>query len=529
MIKVLESITEDVNIPEKMLVLLSSQLVSMKQSHSKCKWDPQIIRMCLSIYCRSPRAYQDLANSGFLVLPSKRQIQGYKNKIDQQTGISKSNLKWMLSEIKLRKLPEDGYEGGLLMDEMAIQEDIQLKKIGDEFEIVGFVECCDETLYMDRLMGKTDLKMATHVLQILFLGNTGFRFPVGHFATLQACPAEMYLVFWEAVKMLGTFGFTVTYISLDGAQNNRLFMKMLLPENEVTCKTMNTMKTKNIFDPTKPDICIIMDYSHLKKKIRNNISKSGKTDKNTKHLIYKGKDIVWEHWYKAYQWDTNTNPLKVYHKLTNDHFFLNPQLKMRNALDEDVLKSNMLHLMKRYQESLFEHEQDSLTSSIKLLQMTSILVRNFRDQRPIHELDDSRLAENKNALSWFRNWEAEECLCEKNLISHQTREDIVSLLLGFSELCKDKFTRSAGSIVASRVNSDPIENIFSQQRGLHDGANTNPNLLTYNRTQNNIILGQTTISRKSNTGGTGAQVYNDQRQPLKSILNTMTVGNVKKY
>ncbi|XP_060559921.1 uncharacterized protein LOC132719970 [Ruditapes philippinarum] len=423
----------------------------------------------------------------------------------------------MLSEAKKRSLNRDGYEGGLLVDEMTIQEDIQLKKRGNEFEIIGFVECCDESVYMNKLMGKSDLKMATHVLQLLFLGITGFRFPVGHFATLQTSPAELYSIFREAVKMLGVFGFTVLYVSMDGAQNNRLFMKMLLPGNELNSIKMKTMKIRNIYDQNKPDICIIMDYSHLMKNIRNNISKSGNTNKHTKHLMYKGKDIFWEHWCKAYLWDTSNNALKIYQKLTNDHFFLNPQLKMRNALAEDVLNSDMLHLMRKYQESLPDQEKNSLNSSIELLEITSILVKKFRDQRPIHEYADQRLSENKLLLSWFRTWENADGLCEKNLISQQTREDTVSLLIGFDEMCKDRFSRSCGSIIASYINSDSIENIFSQQRGLHNGANTNPNLLTYNHAINNIILGQTTVSRKCNTGESGAQVYSDQRQPLKSI------------
>ena len=102
---------------------------------------------------------------------------------------------------------------------------------------------------------------------------------------------------------------------------------------------------------------------------------------------------------------------------------------------------------------------------------------------------------------------------EKHLISFQTREDIVSLLIGFDELCSEKFKKSFGSITPNRVNSDAIENLISQQRGLHNGANTNPNYLTFSRSVNSIILGQSSGSRKSNAGGNGAYIYT--KQPLK--------------
>ena len=44
--------------------------------------------------------------------------------------------------------------------------------------------------------------------------------------------------------------------------------------------------------------------------------------------------------------------------------------------------------------------------------------------------------------------------------------------------------------------------------GLHNGANANPTYGVYAKSVNSIILGQKTISRKSNTGGCGgAEAY----------------------
>ena len=422
----------------------------------------------------------------------------------------------MKVEAEKINLPEEGYEGGLLIDEMTIQDDLQMKKKGDGFELIGFVESCTESMYMNTLMGKHEPKLASHALQILFLGQTGFRFPVAHFATDSASPSELYLMFWKCVKMLGLFGFKVTYVSLDGAQANRDFMKMFLPQDAKKSNTMTTMKFRNIFDPHSPSICIIMDYSHVMKKIRNNVSKSGFKPVHKKQLLFKGHHIIWEHWYKAYIWDTTANTLKVFPCLTNDHFFLNSQLKMRNKLAEDVLSENMLHLMKCYKKHVGEQGVE-LDSTIEFLEHTSVLVKVFRDHRPIHSDNDTRLTQIRKVLHWFRNWEnrvnsSEAQNKEKHLISFQTREDIASLLIGFDELCCAKFQKSFGSITPARINSDAIENLFSQQRGLHNGANTNPNYLTFSRSVNSIILGQTTISRKSNAGGSGASMF--ERQPL---------------
>jgi hypothetical protein len=62
---------------------------------------------------------------------------------------------------------------------------------------------------------------------------------------------------------------------------------------------------------------------------------------------------------------------------------------MRNALEENVLNKEMLHLMKLYADSLALGEnRDKLDATIEPLEQTSIPVENFRDHRPIHEMLD---------------------------------------------------------------------------------------------------------------------------------------------
>ena len=360
-------------------------------------------------------------------------------------------------------------------------------------------------------MGKSSIKLASHVLQLLFLGHTGFRFPFAHFPTSQASPPELYRIFWDAVKMLGLYGFHVTYFSVDGAQTNRNLMKMLLPGDQFSASnSTKSMLIPNIFDLNLPKISFIMDYSHVMKKIRNNILKSGYSAFHKRLLTIGGEHIIWDHWLKAFQWDSASNSLKVYQQLTQDHFFLNSQLKMRNKLAEEVLNDNMHHLMQQYRKSLGEQGKE-LQKSLELLSYTSTLVKVFRDQRPISSLDDARLLSIKHVLNWFESWEKEVKEKEKSLMSFQTREDITSLIVGFNDLCCETFKRHSGSsIIPARINSDPVENIFSQQRGIYNGPNTNPDYLSYSRTMNTIILGEKTMSRKSNVSIADGAMYHQR-------------------
>ena len=77
--------------------------------------------MCLSIWNRSPEAYKELRECGMLVLPSGRHLQNYKNSCSQNPGLNESVGKWMAQEAKKRNVGLEGREGGIILDEMAIQ------------------------------------------------------------------------------------------------------------------------------------------------------------------------------------------------------------------------------------------------------------------------------------------------------------------------------------------------------------------------------------------------------------------------
>ena len=83
-----------------------------------------------------------------------------------------------------------------------------------------------------------------------------------------------------------------------------------------------------------------------------------------RHLQLDSYSILWEHWYKAYQWDAYFNQLKVNQQLTQDHFFLTSQLQMPNRLVEDVMNQDMLHLMVCYQKPLGGDGEKLVSSDI---------------------------------------------------------------------------------------------------------------------------------------------------------------------
>ena len=128
-----------------------------------------------------------------------------------------------------------------------------------------------------------------------------------------------------------------------------------------------------------------------------------------------------------------------------------------------------------------------------------MMVELFSDKHVIHHVKDNRIVKLQGALQFFRNWKQNASL-SKEFISDKTWFDLQSMVLGFISMINTKLSRFPGSVVKPAiVNQVIIENHFSQLRGAN-GQNENPTYQTIQGTQNSVILDQTTISRKCNTG-----------------------------
>ncbi|XP_070556109.1 uncharacterized protein [Ptychodera flava] len=473
------------------------------------RWHPKIIRMCLSVWMRSPKAYEELKSSGMLLLPSGRLLSMYKNCVGHSPGFNDTLLQWMVKEAENMKLSDDGLNGGIILDEMAIQEDLQLKFHNGEAEVVGLVCLGDENNDMQTLISGQDIAVtATHVLQMVYLGNTGFRFPFAHWPTKEVDPATLYVNFWNAVKWLRKGGFNVTYCCLDGGQANRSFVQMHFKGKDIVKEKFTT---KNPF--THEPMVFYMDPWHNFKKIRNGIEKSSQAGKTARTLQNGDGHILWKYWKSAYTFDQETHSLPLHHKLTPDHFDLTPATRMRNHLAEHVLNKDMLYLMKEFKkhrqtQGASSSECRDLDAVILLLSHTSKLITNFTDWRPIHSTLDERLVDNDRTLQYFKEWEeavyslvgVSAAQKNKMLLSDKARFDITSMVLGFREICLISASKHPGSgIVAARANSNLVENVFCQQRG-QNGQNNNPRYSQYGAGINAICLGQTTTTKRSNSG-----------------------------
>ena len=200
----------------------------------------QIIRFCLSLAAKSPSCYDELRNSGVLVLPSQRRLKDYRNAIKPERGFQKG-------VIDILKEETDSYFDlqryfVLLFDEMKVMANLVLDKTTGE--LIGFTDLGDPDLNFG-VLEKVDM-IATHALAFLVRGVcTDLKFGLAHFATTGITAAQLTPLFWEAVCILETTcNLWVIAATSDGASPNRRFYRLHKPLDGDDVPSTNYGRTK---------------------------------------------------------------------------------------------------------------------------------------------------------------------------------------------------------------------------------------------------------------------------------------------
>ncbi|KAH3808876.1 hypothetical protein DPMN_137235 [Dreissena polymorpha] len=126
----------------------------------------------------------------------------HRNALKQEAGFDPNVFEWMYEEANKNGLEECDRLGEIIFDEMSIQQDIQIEKNGSVLELNGFTE-----LGMCQQLRKDSKSktLGTHILQLLFLGLNGFRFPF----------AFLCLIMSRHLSYIDSFGrLRHTYINL---------------------------------------------------------------------------------------------------------------------------------------------------------------------------------------------------------------------------------------------------------------------------------------------------------------------------
>ena len=304
------------------------------------RYHPMIIRFCLSLAAKSPSCYEELRNSGVLVLPSQRRLKDYRNAIKPDRGFQKG-------VIDVLKEETDSYFDVqryviLLFDEMKVMANLVLDKTTGE--LIGFTDLGDPDLNFGALE-KVDM-IASHALAFLVRGVcTDLKFGLAHFATTGITAAQLMPLFWEAVCILETTcNLWVIAATSDGASPNRRFYRLHKPldgdaDGDVCYCTVN------LYAPHRY-VYFFSDAPHLVKTTRNCLKSSG-SGSNTRYMWNNGQYILWQHITEIFYQDIDSG-LKLLPKLTYEHVNLNAYSVMRVNLAAQVLSASVAAVLKSF-------------------------------------------------------------------------------------------------------------------------------------------------------------------------------------
>ena len=311
-------------------------------------------------------------------------------------GIIYENLCWMVQEAASREGPST-YNGYLLIDEMAIQQDLHIIKRGRNWSIVGAVDLgtiCNSLEELSDCRNSTKFKLASHCLQYLYVGFNGFRWPVAYYGSDNVNGHALWFTFWDVVKHVERSKFRIHAAIMDGSSNNRQFTRIVV---DPAVARMNKYTTTHLFDMSSR-LSIIQDCKHVFKKIRNSMLSS--TPFGKRQLSLNGQFIFWQYLQEAYEFNVK-GEWKYFKRLTREHVYISCQGKMRNHLATEVLGYDMLDLMQKYKVHL-KGEGYKLDSTLSLLENTSIFVSFFSNTKAkIYSVDDVRVTKGGwNSCVW---------------------------------------------------------------------------------------------------------------------------------
>ena len=249
-------------------ILWQQQLQAMKQKNPRNRrWHPAIVRWCLHLKLISSSAYNAVASSGFLTLPSQRTLRDYTHYIKPEVGFQAEVNAELCKEANVSCLKEHEKCVGIIFDEMKIKDKLVYDK--NSGNVIGWIDLGDfnnEIAAMEREAHSPTV--ATHMLLFMVRGIfSSLQFPLAQFPTDKLNSVQLFNMVWDAVRNVESCGLTVKFLTADGASTNRLFFKMCqLPDD----KSKFVYRTISPFSSDKSQyIYLISDVPHLLKTTRN--------------------------------------------------------------------------------------------------------------------------------------------------------------------------------------------------------------------------------------------------------------------
>nr|XP_054764639.1 uncharacterized protein LOC129271286 [Lytechinus pictus] len=354
----------------------------------------------------------------------------------------------MLNEVNL----EEDYKKNvtLVCDEMKLKSVVAYSS--STGKLLGFVNVGNinnEFREFERY-SKGDLgeELATHAFMIMVRGIfCSMKQAVAFFPTTALRSGEIYDCVMRTVVKVETAGLKVRAIVSDGASCNRKFYKICSSEDNVGHYTFNPV------DPQRR-IYFFCDVPHLLKTARNNLENSG-FNRQSRNLQYGQRHIRWTHLIRLYEWDSSSD-LRLLPRLTPEHLYLNPSLRMRVKLATQVLSQSVANALKLQSQKTGDTSTDGTRQYIEMFNKffdclnVSTLLEGQRKRNPnmmpYSSVNDQRFEWLTDVfMRYIKDWEQDIADVpnlsalerQRRCISKETREGLGITVVSFVACTKE--------------------------------------------------------------------------------------------
>lgn len=511
--------------------LFWQQQKKMLQTSTKgVRYHPMIIRFCLSLAAKSPSCYEELRNSGVLVLPSQRTLKDYRNAITPKPGFNAEVISDLITQT--RTYFDTQRYVVLLFDEMTVKANLVFNKVSGE--LIGFTDLGDPEINYNTLERCDDL--ATHALVFLLRGVcTNLKFALAYFATTDVRCEQIFPVFWEAVYILEvTCNLWVIAATSDGASSNRAFYRMHNALDGDSGKNV-CYRTINLYAKYR-FIYFFCDAPHLVKTTRNCLahSRSG----GSRYMWNAGMTIIWEHICQLFYQDIE-NGLKLLPRLTNDHIHLSSYSVMRVNLAAQVLSASVAAVLKAYGPpeaagtAQFALMMDKFFDCLNVRSTSEHKTKRKPYLAPYTSPYDERFSWLEvEFLPFFEEWQISTKIRpgeytpnarSKMFISWQTYEGLRITSLAVIEATKFLLSEGVEYVLTERFCQDPVEEYFGNQRKLGHRSD-NPDMFTFGYNTNTLRIQREVSLTSGNTRG-----RKDKRKAWENISEDAVPKRKKKH
>lgn len=249
-------------LPQKQKECVRHCLQAARKSSKGMRYSKEWILECILMKLKSPRLYKHIRRQQILALPSQSTLKRYLRRYKTCFGFNEEIFRVL--KVKTSCMSEFQCHGGILIDEMKLSENFQVKSTG---QIDGFVDLGPFTPESERQLP------CNHGMVIMFAPLVGkWTQILGVFATSSNVNGNLLAkILVEAVVIAEKAGLFVDFISCDGATWNRKMWRQFgigASSKKIQCSADHPVDSKR-------RLYFISDFPHLIKCLRNKYVQQG--------------------------------------------------------------------------------------------------------------------------------------------------------------------------------------------------------------------------------------------------------------